>query len=214
MTKDPKTGQQGVDKEIVELIKDLSDVKMKKNLGLANIHKFTTAWTDAGIDPENNSEHEMYLNKFCAAFTETAKRLIQEFREKEQKEIIKEANTVLTIASNKKVHAAKGAIVPTGKGQTAFLPSGVNEADLFMGMMSMQSVIQDHKKIDAMATNEQAVDKSRLSLSAEILHHLHFCRTKCEVFCGRDQELAAIKEKISKKRTRRAHHCTWKFGFG
>ena len=56
--------------------------------------------------------------------------------------------------------------------------------------------ITNIEKMITTATQEETSSGYRSPLFEEVLHHLHFCRTKCESFCGRENLLDEIHQKI------------------
>lgn len=177
-----------------------------------NIKSYELSWKGGGIDIED-ADHTKYLKKMSEDFIDNMKGMISEEIIREQERQRKAVTHVVTIprptsavtpakaqGKNKRVKGrTKGGEQKNDMISGAAMGGFANptEANFLRGFMTMNCLVQEHQAIekgDCLATIEARV---KLDLYSEISHHLTFCKNRCDVFFGREGELAVIKNYVT-----------------
>ena len=182
---------------------DHLDERVKEMLTPETVKNYQISWVPGGVQVQNYQEHEQYLNRLCNDMVDTLKYQIQIFSKTEEKEILKEIRQEYYRQDRAPKAQAKGKM-PNGKGQAAFTAHMSSDMfDFMVGDTSVKNIISDLKQIeddeDESSLSMSNLDRNRVETNSEILHHLYFCKAKCDLFCGRETETRIVKAFLNQK---------------
>ena len=194
-------------------------------LGNNNIKRYSLTWDEGGVNVTSNDEHQKYIKRFVDDFVDNIKLQIQEaWRLDESKKMSDLSHVVTKNADANLSHAERRKTISvnkTPKPVQAMPSTRVTKKHQHAKVLSnaKKKIFAKTSKIDDVLSGnvatlwssdedvvvENVVDLwvTRFALKKEVLHHLHFCKKKCDVFCGRENELDEVRMLIlSNERTK------------
>ena len=144
-------------------------------------------WKEGGIS-EKHGDHKRYLEGLCEQIVTGFGRMIEESLSQEKEDLEKQCTHFVQLNTPLK-HESR----PNKMQKVGGTPAQSSHLDFALGYNALQSVIESHQQIEE-SVLEKVIDHTRVELNKEIRHHLQFCKAKCEIFCGRSEELLKVEE--------------------
>ena len=184
-------------------------------MGTTHIKRYSMNWNEGGIS-QKNEEHQTYIHQFVSDFVDNLKVQIEEAWKLDESNKMTDLAHVVTknkdaksqeekrrknrISQEKKKEEPPPATSTriTKKHKNAKVLSNARKK-IFSKTSKIDDVLSGNVAAlwssdeDVTAGNVVDLWVTRFALKKEVLHHLHFCKKKCDVFCGREAEQAAVK---------------------
>lgn len=182
-----------MDKDAQVLLANLKDSKLATTLPSANLQKFAIPWLGNGVSL-NDEQHAAYIASFVENFVTTMKEIIANSVESNKKPSKPDAPN----KTQPQQHKPLGPM-PTNKPAA---PANFNGSLMLrqfqLGKQTLQQLQDDNRRVEAGEMPLERAQRTHDELNAEVLHHLSICRDKCKLFCGRDKQLAAVKQYLGR----------------